>query len=259
LPVVYACNTDADVAYAVYVVGGKYRAVNLIPGSYEITIRAAVDQLEGFTPESVQRNVAADANVTANLTSRDIRSVKNYVNGLQYETCTANPPSPEIAAEIDFALKHGGIDTGKAIGDCDDPLILPYEEIYPPGLGRDIMERTCLGCHHVQPYSFNAPRTYGGGRAKKGKAAWAVNVDRKITRMGFSLALGRSTHFDPELLPQKDRDILVDYLADNFGVVAPSRLVQLKSEPELDLKALEKAQWVEYIYHEDPEKYPVWP
>jgi len=240
LPVVYAYNTDKDVGYTVYVVNGKYRAVNLIPGPYDVTIRAAVDQLEGFTPETVKREVAADAHVTADFALKNVGPVPNYVNGLDYSFCTANRPTPDDPP-------------------CDAPKIEPYEKIYPPGPGRDIMERTCLACHHVQLYAFNTPRTYGGGRAKKNKAAWGVNVDRKIKRMGWGTALGRSTHFDPALLPPKDRDILVDYLADNFGVDAPSRLVQLRSEPELDLKALEKAQWVEYIYHEDPEKFPVWP
>lgn len=243
LPVVYAYNTDKDVAYTVYVVNGKYRAVNLIPGPYDVTIRAAVDQLEGFTPETVKRDVAADAHVTADFALKNVGPVPNYVNGLPYEACTANRPTSDDVP-------------------CEPYTIHPYEEIFPPGPGRDVMERTCLACHHVQLFAFNTPRTYGGGRAKKNKPAWAYNVDRKIKRMGWfgrPPALGSTTHFDPALLPPKDRELLIDYLNDNFGLDAPSRLVQLRSEPELDLKALEKAQWIEYIYHEDPEKFPVWP
>lgn len=240
LPVVYAYNTDKDVAYTVFVVDGKYRAVNLIPGSYDVTIRPAVDQLEGFTPETVKRDVAADSQVTADFALKNVGPVTNYVNGLPYEACTANRPTPDDVP-------------------CEPYKIEPYDSIYPPGPGRDIMERTCLACHHVQLYAFNTPRTYGGGRARKNKMAWSFNVDRKIKRIGWATALGQSTHFDAALLPPKDRDILVDYLVENFGIDAPSRLVQLRSEPELDLKALEKAMWVEYIYHEDPDKYPVWP
>jgi streptogramin lyase len=243
LPVVYAYNTDKDVAYTVYVVDGKYHAVNLIPGPYDVTIRAAVDQLEGFTPETVKRDVAADAHVKADFALKNVGPVPNYVNGLPYEACTANRPTPDDVP-------------------CEPYTIQPYEEIFPPGPGRDILERTCLACHHVQLFAFNTPRTYGGGRAKKNKAAWTYNVDRKITRMGWfgrPAPLGFSTHFDPDLLKGNDRELLIDYLAENFGVDAPSRLVQLRSEPELDLKALEKAQWVEYIYHEDPEEFPVWP
>jgi streptogramin lyase len=36
-------------------------------------------------------------------------------------------------------------------------------------------------------------------------------------------------------------------------------VVQLRSEAKLDHKALEKAMFVEYIYREDPKKYPIWP
>ena len=244
LPVVYAYNTDKDVAYTVFVVDGKYRVVNLIPGPYDVTIRAAVDQLEGFTPQTVKLAVAADAHVTADFALKNVGIVPNYVNGLPYEACTANRPTP------------GDIP-------CEPYKIEPYDVIFPPGPGRDIMQRTCLGCHHVQLFAFNTPRTYGGGRAKKNKAAWAYNVDRKIKRlpgpMMGGVALGRATHMNPALLPPKDRDILVDYLAENFGIDAPSRLVALSSEPELDLKALEKAMWVEYIYKEDPDEFPVWP
>jgi streptogramin lyase len=261
LPVVYAYNHDKDVAYTVFVIDGKYRAVNLIPGSYSVTIRPAVDQLEGFTPETVEMDVGADVHVTADFALKNVGPVPNYVNGLPYEPCTANRPTPENAAKLAYAVKHGGVERGKAIGDCEPYVIQPYDEIFPPGPGRDIMERTCLACHHVQLFAFNTPRTYGGGRSRKNKAAWAYNVDRKIKRIGWRgpLGLGRASHMDPELLPPKDRDILVDYLAENFGFDAPSRLVQLRSEPELDLQVLEKAQWVEYIYHEDPDKFPVWP
>ena len=262
LPVVYAYNTDKDVAYTVFVVNGKYRAVNLIPGSYDVTIRPAVDQLEGFDPVTVQLDVAADAQAKADFALQNVGPRPNYIIGLPAEACSADRPTPEVAAKLDYALKHGGVEPGKAIGDCEDSLIQPFDTIFPPGEGRDILFRTCMGCHHPQTFSYNIPKIWGGGRAVKNKPAWQYNVDRKITRMpGRSGLLGQATHFDEKLLPPRDRDILVDYLAENFNYDAPSRLVQLRREPELDLKALEKAQFIEYIWKEDPdpEKYSYWP
>lgn len=243
LPVVYAYNTERNVGYTVFVVNGQYRAVMLIPGPYQVTIRPAVDQLEGFTPETVTLDVADGARVTADFALQDVGPVPNYVGGLPYEACTANRPTPNDMP-------------------CEPPRIEPYEAIYPPGPGRDILERTCFGCHHTQLLAFNTPRIYGGGRAKKNKATWAFTVDRmhkRVPAQWGGIALGRASMMDTALLPPEDRDILVDYLAENFGIDAPSRLVQLGSEPELDLAALEKAMFVEYIYREDPEKYPVWP
>ena len=53
LPVVYAYNNDKVLAYTVFVVDGEYRAVKMIPGQYDVTIRPAIDQLEGFDPQTV--------------------------------------------------------------------------------------------------------------------------------------------------------------------------------------------------------------
>jgi streptogramin lyase len=243
LPVVYAYNTDKDVGYTVFVVNDKYRAVNLIPGSYDVTIRAAVDQLEGFTPETVTMDIAADASATADFELKNVGPVPNYVNGLPYEACTANRPTPDDVP-------------------CEPYKIEPYDSVYPAGPGRDILERTCFGCHHVQLFAFNTPRTYGGGRSQKNEFTWAFTIDRmhkRVPAMLGGIRLGQASMMKESLLPPEDRDILVEYMAENFGIDAPSRVVQLRAEPELDLDALEKAQWVEYIYHEDPELFPVWP
>jgi streptogramin lyase len=260
LPVVYAYNMDKDVAYTVFVVDGKYHAVNVIPGPYDVTIRPAVAQLEGFDTVTVQLDVVADEKVTADFTLENVGLRPNYVTGLPAEACSANRPTPELAAQLDYALKHGGVEPGKAIGDCEDSLIQPFDTVFPPGEGRDILVGTCMGCHHPQTFSYNIPKQWGGGRPLHNDIGWAVTVDRMHKRMpGQSGRLGQSTRMKEELLPPADRDILVDYLAENFGIDAPSRLVQLRHEAELDLEALEKAQFIEYIWKEDPEKYPFWP
>ncbi len=233
LPVVYAYNTDMDVGYTVFVVNGKFRAINLIPGAYDVTIRPAVDQLEGFTTQMQQRNVAADANVTIDFDLENVGPVPNYVGGYPAEECERD--YPDCSAEI-----------------------VPYDVAYPSGRGREIIEDTCLGCHPVQFFPYNQVRGYQGGRVPQDKDTWALTVDRMHKRVEGAPA-GKASYFKTELLPPIDRDILIDYLAENFGVDAPPRLVQLRSEPELDLDALEKAMFVEYIYKEDPEKYPTWP
>jgi len=226
LPVVFALNTEKDVAYTVFVIDGEYRAVNLIPGPYQITIRAAVDQLEGFTPQTVSMNVAAGTHVTSDFALENVGPVVNYVGGMDYS----------------------------------DADIVPYDELYPPGPGRDIMERTCHGCHTANFYSYNMPRAYSGGRVDKDKAAWGITVDRMHKAPAFSRA-GKASMFDPALLPPEDRDILVDYLADNFGSGSKPRVIQLAEEPELDDEALSKAMFIEYNYHEPEGKYDVfgWP
>ena len=224
LPVVYAYNTARDVGYTVFVVDGEYRAVNLIPGPYDVTIRPAVGQLEGFTEQTVQREIEAGTHASADFAIENIAPVLDYVGGIEY-------------ADVEIA---------------------PYDEIYPPGPGRDALERTCHGCHTVQFIPYNYPRAYSGGRAPKNKAAWAVTVDRMHKGPAFGRK-GKASIFDPAYLPPEDRDLLVDYLAENFPLEGKPRVVQLEIEPELDLAALEKAQFVEYLYHEPEGKYDVWP
>jgi virginiamycin B lyase len=219
LPVIYAFNIDKNVGYTVFVVDGEYRSVNLLPGAYTVTVRPAVDQLEGFTPQIMKLDVAADAEVTADFALTDVGPVPNYVGGIDYS----------------------------------DAKIEPYDKIFPPGPGRDIFERTCTGCHTVQLFAYNSDgRRYPGGRPVKNKAAWGVTVDRMHNGPGFGVP-GKATMFDPALLPPEDRDILVDYLAEHLGVDAEPRVVQLSSEPELDLDALKKAMFIEYIYPQPAE------
>jgi streptogramin lyase len=232
LPVVYAYNTDKDVGYTVFVVNGQYRAVNLIPGAYDITIRPAVEQLEGFTSQSQQRTVAADKSITVDFKITDIGLVPNYIGGYPSEKC-----------DRDF-------------DDCGAEIV-SYSDAYPPGPGREIMERTCLGCHHVQFFPYNQIRGYPGGRQPHDKDSWALTVDRMHMRVEGAPA-GKASYFKTELLPPVDRDTLIDYLAENFGYDSPPRLVELESEAGLDLEALEKAMFIEYIYKEDSTKYPTW-
>ena len=224
LPVVYAYNTDKNVGYMVFVIDGLYRAVNLIPGPYNVTIRPAVGQLEGFTEQTVQREVAAGVHALADFTLENVGLVPNYVGGIGY-------PDTEIAR---------------------------YDEIYPPGPGRDALERTCHGCHTVQFFPYNVPRAYSGGREPKNKTAWAFTVDRMHKGPAFG-QVGRASMFDPAYLPPEDRDVLVDYLAENFPADGKPRVVQLEREPELDPQALKKAMFVEYIYREAPNKSDPWP
>ena len=224
LPVVYAYNTDRDLAYTVFVVDGEYRAVKMIPGRYDVTIRPAVDQLEGFDPQTVSIDIGPGDAAEIDFTLTGIGPVVDYAGGMNY-------PGAEI---------------------------LPYDEVYPPGPGRDILERACHGCHTTQFIPYNDfSRAYPGGRAPKDRQAWAVTVDRMYQGPAFGRP-GKASYFDPKYLPPEDRDILVDYLAEHFPADRPPVVAQLTREPELDYEALKKAMFIEYVYRESDE-YEVWP
>ena len=232
LATVMARNTDNDVGFMVFVVDDKYRAVNLFPGNYEVTIKPAVGQVftDGFEHQTKRIKIDANESATLNFSLKSKNYEPDYAGGMTYKGGWSDavrgynfpPPSP-------------------------DAKVLPYDQVYPPGPGRDIMERTCMGCHTVQLFAYNYNRRYASGRPLHDKAGWAITVDRMRRAVAFGQP-NKQSYFDESLLTDKDRDVVVDYLADNFGADAEPRVVQLESEPELNLGALAKAQFVEYRF-----------
>ncbi len=107
---VYIYNTDKHVGYSVFAVDGQYRAVDLFPGKYEITVRK-----DGLDMAPVTLNIAANAQAKADLTPKAVAKKPNYVGGRLME----------------------------------DYDVEPYDKIYPPGPGRAEVERTCMVCHGV--------------------------------------------------------------------------------------------------------------
>jgi streptogramin lyase len=172
-----------------------------------------VNQLEGFAAQTVQTTISGGQSVAIDFVMGDVKPEPNYVGGVPY-------PNAKIE---------------------------PYSQVYPPGRGRDIIERTCLGCHTVNFFPYNVARTYSGGRPKKDKAAWTVTVDNMHRKPAFGRA-GKASMFDPALLPPSDRAILIDYLDHNFGVDSVPRVVQLEKAAPIDSKALAKAMFVEYLF-----------
>ena len=107
---VYIYNTDKHVGYAVFAVDGQYRAVDLLPGKYEVTVRK-----DGLDMAPVTLDIAANAHAKADLSPKAVPAKPNYVGG-------------------------------RAMDDYD---IEPYDKVYPPAPGRAVVERTCMVCHGV--------------------------------------------------------------------------------------------------------------
>ena len=230
LAIVAAHDARRDVTYVVYVINGKYRATNVLPGTYKITVKPAVGQLKSFKPISVVRDIASSSSVTANFTVDQVYSALNYVGGMPYDGDSRYP----------------------------DAKVLPYAEIYPSGPGREIVERTCNACHAVNFLPYNVVRDYSGGRGMKNRDSWIATVDRMHRTAGFGRP-GKVPIFDQSLLSAGDREILIDYLANNFSDKSEPRVVKLESVPNLDKNALSKAMFIEYNYREPKSKYDVWP
>jgi len=215
---VYAYNAERRIGYMVYVVGGRYRATNLFPGNYEVTLRGTVGQRNWSLPQqTVKRSIAAGQTASADFRLGAVEAPSTYVGGMTYP----------------------------------DAKVLPYDTIYPPGAARQTLERVCFGCHTSSFYPYNVVRSYPTGRGQFDRDGWGINVDRMAHGVAF-FAPGKPSYFDPNLMSPSERDALVDYLAANFGPESTPRAVQQESDPPLDSAALAKAQIVEYRFPNDP-------
>jgi streptogramin lyase len=123
-----------------------------------------------------------------------------------------------------------------------------YDEIYPPGPGRDVAERTCIVCH-----SENFLPSRPGSAS-----VWTSRIDRMMGRAltetpAASYAEGLLNYRNQELqFSLKDREVLLAYLVKNFGPNAQPRAVRVVQEMPLDQAKLGKAMYMEYYLTPDP-------
>ena len=198
---VYLYNTRNQVGYAVFAIDGKYRAVDLFPGHYEITVRT-----DGLEMAPVPIDVRADGRVTADLAPKAVAAAPRYTGGMTYA----------------------------------EARVEPYDQVYPPGEGREIVEHTCLVCHGV---NWLPSKRFE-------RAAWDAYVHYMTSEPAFrkyGLIAGASL-MNPARISERERVVLLDYLTAQFGPDAKPRAVLQDEEPPLDRAALAKAQFIEYRF-----------
>lgn len=233
---VYALNVDKQIQYIVYTAGGNYRAINLFPGNYEVRVEK-----------------------------------KGLVSDVQHVVVSAGKNT-----QVDFSLRAGERDGAKrsaghriqGIGGSPGPAkLVPFDTLYPPGPGRDALAKNCLFCHN-QNYIPERQWT---------REMWEVGVDLLLNVGGPSSVLHHprvpgtpalissstiSLHpmGDIEItakntLSNDDRELILDYLAENFGPDSTKRAAKELVEPEipLDESALANAMYIEYRVLPNPE------
>src|SRR6266566_4116873 len=107
---VYAKNLEKNVVYMVFTEDGKYQAVDLFPGNYEVSVTK-----NGFSGGDAQKVTVTEGG----------------------------------HATADFSLKEGTYRPNQQMrsGLPKDEPLLSYDELYPPGHPRETIERTCILCH----------------------------------------------------------------------------------------------------------------
>jgi streptogramin lyase len=116
--------------------------------------------------------------------------------------------------------------------------MLTYDEIYPPAsAGRKIAERLCIRCHGP---NFIPSRQWEADQ-------WNSSID-------FMMGNGnpRGAQIQPEELSDADRQILVNWLVQNFGPDSKPRAVKFQKEMPVEEARIAKAEYIEYYLKPDP-------
>lgn len=188
---VYIRNAEKRMLYMVYTNGGRYQAMHLFPGNYELNVQA-----KGLESDVQKLVLKAGQNATANVSLREA--------------------SEEQRRDVEF---------------------LPFNEIYPPGPGRVVAQRTCIYCHGA---NFLPSKHWD---AKQ----WNAGIDfmtGKDNRQGAMI--------QPKDMNPQDREALVQYLVQNFGPDSKTRAVKVETEMPVDETKLSKAMYIEYYLAPDP-------
>ena len=204
---VYLRNVDKRIRYMVYTNAGQFRAVALFPGNYEINATA-----KGLKSDVQKLVVKAGDNPKIKVTLQEAaaRNAGEGVNTL------AGVEDGDQRANVTFA---------------------GYDEIYQPGVGRDIIERTCIICHG-ENFLPSRPTT---------AAVWNTRIDHMQGRELFDRPAATYAEgllsFRAQWLrfSRQDREDLVAYLVKNFGPGAKPRMVRTDKEVPLDEAKLGKA------------------
>ncbi|MBI4463099.1 MAG: carboxypeptidase regulatory-like domain-containing protein [Acidobacteria bacterium] len=207
---IYARNLDNNILYMVYTRGGRYRAVNLFPGTYEVTVKKS-----GFAADVKTVIVKAGQKATVNLTLRE--------------------------AVTEAMQQAGFVGPPRAVGwDRKNVTLVPYDELWPPGPGRELVKKHCLRCHGL---NFFPSRPAS-------EAQWNAAIDL-MSNPNMEV---REVEIPPGTLNTEDRKTIVAYLAKHFGPGSPRRALRIESDAEipLDESTLGRAMYIEFPVPLDP-------
>src|SRR6266508_1493373 len=215
---VYIRNTDKRILYMVYTNAGQFRAVGLFPGNYEVSVTA--------------RGLKSDIQQLA-IKAGDAPSLRFSLTDIPTDT----------ASETDVSQNLECTASNRVLLTLDS-----YDNVYPPGRGREIAESTCMICHGENFLSSQPARA----------EVWNTRIDRMVGKelhnrpaqsyadglLGYRSQWARNWSL-------KDREELVAYLVKNFGPGAKPRNVRTVKETPLDEAKLGKALYMEYYIPAD--------
>jgi virginiamycin B lyase len=207
-------NLDTRMLYMVYTHAGRFRAVALFPGTYEVSVRAP-----GLESDVQKLTLKAGDSPSLNLALKQAQAAATETG---------------VGGDESFAVTA----TESQI----------YDQMFPAGPGRDILERTCINCHGANRIAGMPARA----------DVWAQRIDRMMGRQLWDTDASNYPHGVLSFrdasrgFSRADRQQLVDYLGTHFGPEAKPRRVRMEQEMPLDEAKLGKAMYIEYYLPEDP-------
>lgn len=215
---VYARNRDRNMVYTVYAISGHYRAVSVLPGSYQVWA-----EREGFKSKPTDLEVKPDSNLKADL--------------------ALNPAGADTAVGTTAAAEAWirGVAVGRGEAAGNEIQLLPYDKLYPPDPVRKLVERTCMVCHMTD----FLPSQHMSAEQ------WHAAIGRMMDStqpQGAQIQPGSSVG----VLSQEERQAVAAYLAKNFGPESSPRALKRDVDIPVDAQALSKAMFIEYFLPVNP-------
>src|SRR5215469_9752439 len=176
---VYIRHADKNIIYMVYTAAGRYQATDLLPGSYELTVRK-----NGFAADTKKLVMAAGDNATIDFSLREA----------------------PFKALVGVHPGYNGREKQSA----------SYEQLYPAGPGRLLIEKTCMVCHgpdFIPSHHWSASQ-------------WNEAIDLMSDPNGLI-----KSRILPGTFSARDREDLVDYLVKYYGPDSESRHLEVPEMP----------------------------
>ena len=188
---VRAADTVHKITYTVFTNKGRYQIFNLPASSYDVSI------IEDNFDAPVQHvGVRAGQTATANLALK-AKAVQAQAFNVA-EAARGDDANPNANA---LAARGGPV------------TLVDYDQLYPPGPGRDLLVANCLGCHGPAGWHNR------GGKTEEG---WRQSVIKMMTWQGVPRG-NAPPWVTPKKFTDAERETMIKYLAANFPPNHPRR------------------------------------
>ena len=214
---VYVRNIDRGIVYMVYTNAGRFRAVALFPGNYEVS--ASTKHLES----NVQTLV---------VTAGDAAEVTLTMQELEGDAPALVIPAGRTAMESSAAGPFA---------------YASYDDIYPTRPGKEVAEQVCMVCHG-ENFFPSRPGTERQWKSRIDHMVGSTLGERDPTRYAQGLLAFRASMFR---FGRQDRDDLLTYVVKHFGPESRPRRVRIEQQMPIDEETLGKAMYIEYYLPTD--------